>query len=298
MKTYTPKYAYKISKLKSNLLKVAWGIIATGILYVGLSIGSLFYVDNRLEYYTNEYNNKVIVQTEDIEACPLTKEECLENKFSLEDLSKIRKGSYEKAIEAVSTPAENKSYILTSIIYKPKENYTPSFKKIHETREGDCDNATLAAAALLSDDGFKSYMLVFYGEGNNENTGHSVFLHKTKDGYYGINGINISDNKIGFKSIDEIVNYMDESNPDYNLSKFIIFDLEEFSPDFIDNDRNNYILDERNYIEGRNKIDHYLINKLEDIAENDMVGKSITFTFFFSLFGLAGLIPYTIINKK
>jgi predicted transglutaminase-like cysteine proteinase len=114
-----------------------------------------------------------------------------------------------------------------------KEDYWASFKQSYYLRLQDCDDATVAAAALLQDNGFHPYFLKLDGK----ESGHMVFLYKDKEGKFGTIGINDVDCKRPeSKNIEDLFK---EFNKDYN-EKFLsykILDAQEIFPDAIDKEQ-------------------------------------------------------------
>ena len=103
------------------------------------------------------------------------------------------KMSYKEAIKKVTTPIEAKDYCLNHLKSSHNsldyEGYYHNFEDIHKNKRVDCVHAAISCAALLSDDGFKPYILSFGEEGK---TGHTVFLYQ-KGKKYGSIGINEQD---------------------------------------------------------------------------------------------------------
>ena len=63
------------------------------------------------------------------------------------------KMSYQEVINSVKTPAQARAYI-KRYITPIEDKETKSFKRIHETRSGDCGEAVIASMALLNNDGY------------------------------------------------------------------------------------------------------------------------------------------------
>ena len=115
--------------------------------------------------------------------------------------STFRNMTYQDAIKAVSTPEQATSYVREHMIPTRKKG-SASFKKIHERRYGNCGEAVVAAAALLSDDGFPATYLSMKDQRKSE--GHAVFLYQS-DGKWGTIGINARDNQPPvYTSLEEI----------------------------------------------------------------------------------------------
>ncbi len=119
-----------------------------------------------------------------------------------ERIQRYEEMSYNQVIADVDTVEEAEWYVRNYIL--PYErNRTDSFRLIHQNRSGDCSEAVVAAAALLSDDGFPPTYLAMFDK-DNEN-GHGVFVYQ-QNGKWGTIGINSSDNyPPTFSSLDGIV---------------------------------------------------------------------------------------------
>ena len=126
------------------------------------------------------------------------------NNYSMVDYFKTL--SYKEVIKKIKNPAQVEKYIQGYLIAK-KSSFVKSFKKSHEERTVSCATVTVAAAALLSDDGYPATFLLL---GNrNDKTGHEVFYYKDKNGLYGSLGIDKKDcNKPRFKTLDELAGYL------------------------------------------------------------------------------------------
>lgn len=66
--------------------------------------------------------------------------------------------SYKEAIETIKTPEEVIHYLLNQLNYVPPTTFR-SFKYVHELGYGTCTEYAVAAAALLSDDGYPPLFL-------------------------------------------------------------------------------------------------------------------------------------------
>ena len=121
---------------------------------------------------------------------------------NLQKVNLYQNMSYIEVISEVKTPEETEWHIRNYI--KPRfKKRVDSFKILHQNRLGDCSEATVAAAALLSDDGYEPYYLEMMKPGSE--AGHAVFVYK-KNQNYGSIGINICDKlKPGNEILDESV---------------------------------------------------------------------------------------------
>ena len=157
----------------------------------------------------------------------------------------IADGSYKDVIRDLSSPLEAALYCTEVLKYDKDINvygvdsYFGSFKKIHENKRDDCDGGALAAAAILSDDGFPPYMLIIKGDLKAQVKAHVVFLYKDKNGKYGSIGINRLDvNPPIFDSVDSLANKL-AMDAGFSLNCYEIYDLSKVYSDFIDNDKDN-----------------------------------------------------------
>ena len=92
------------------------------------------------------------------------------------------KYTWQEMIELLKTPDDVQDYLEDHI---KNVSGTPmrSFKKVHESRVGDCDNKAVSAAALLSDDGYTPNLLIMHETLEEGVPGHAVFLYKGEMGY-------------------------------------------------------------------------------------------------------------------
>ncbi|MDP2908006.1 MAG: hypothetical protein Q8O03_08795 [Nanoarchaeota archaeon] len=147
------------------------------------------------------------------------------------------KKDYKSVIKELKTPLDAKLYCTKILEYKDdsvvygKTDYWASFKYIHKNKKDDCDGGALAAAAILSDDGFPPYIAVL-SKKETPDQAHAIFVYKTTGGKYGSLGINILDCFSGFNSIEEIVKFL-------GYDSFQIYNISKRFPDYTDNDRNN-----------------------------------------------------------
>jgi len=122
----------------------------------------------------------------------------------IEKVNRYKNMSYKQVIAEVDTPKEAEWYVRNYIMPKPRRR-TDSFRLIHQNRYGDCAEVVVAAAALLSDDGFPPTYLAMRDE--NKERDHGVFVYQ-KEGKWGTIGINSSDNQPPkFNSLEEIARY-------------------------------------------------------------------------------------------
>lgn len=147
--------------------------------------------------------------------------------------------SHVEVMASISTPYEAMRYLLSYLRYVSdsdaydERDYVASFRIVHERRCDDCDGGAIAAAALLSDDGYPPLLLCMY---NDDHTmahmgGHTVFIYH--DGKrWGTLGIKEYDCMMPFyESVEGIVER-------YGFSKYNIKKIDELCDDWIDNDVN------------------------------------------------------------
>jgi hypothetical protein len=162
----------------------------------------------------------------------------------------IVESDYRNIIKRISTPVEAAAYCTEVLSHGGNDidqevygfsDYSASFRVIHErahknngVTKDDCDGGALAAAALLSDDGFKPYILYIDGK----TIGHVVFVYKNMDGKFGSIGINKEDVHPANESIDSLVKKIFKP-VDATFTKYDIFDISIKFPDYIYNDKNN-----------------------------------------------------------
>src|SRR3989338_2360511 len=119
-------------------------------------------------------------------------------------IAKLQKMDYKEVIKMIKTPKEAEWYIRNYIIQDDDNaDVAKSFRVLHETRKGDCSEGVIAAAALLSDNGYPPTWL-FLEDNKREKENHGVFLYK-KNGKWGTIGINARDNSPPrYNTLDEI----------------------------------------------------------------------------------------------
>lgn len=157
------------------------------------------------------------------------------NRFKTEKINRFKNMNYQQAITEINTPQETEWYVRHYIISK-KNDVAKSFKQIHETREGDCSEAVVAASALLSDNGYPPIYLSMRNSG--KKVGHGVFLYQ-QDGKWGTIGINSLDNNTPkFNSLEEIARRLKYN--EYKLTRI----RDDIIPDWISTDRSLYLTEE------------------------------------------------------
>ncbi|MFH1072319.1 MAG: hypothetical protein V1743_02730 [Nanoarchaeota archaeon] len=157
------------------------------------------------------------------------------NAASAEKIEHYMRLSYQQAIAEVKTPEEATWYVMNYIIPRPNWG-TNSFRRIHKNRFGDCSEATVAAAALLSDNGYPPTYL--YMMNKNRDEGHEVFVYQ-QNGRWGTIGINSFDNKRPiFASLEDIARYQG-----YDTYRLGTLGERGMIPDWITTDRDLFYVD-------------------------------------------------------
>lgn len=142
---------------------------------------------------------------------------------------------HEVLIKSISTPEQVENYLLNSLSYEydiinyGQDDYVASFKVINERKKDDCDGGALAAAALLSDDGYKPLMLIMgrYYKEENSWSGHAIFIYE-KNGLMGCLGISKTDClSPRFKSLEEITMH-------FRFDEYKLVNLDDVAPDWKD----------------------------------------------------------------
>ena len=152
--------------------------------------------------------------------------------------SKFRDMTYQEAIVDVKTIDQTEDYLLNYL--HPAQDvfnywnfeYMASFKKIHKKGKDDCDGGTLAAAALLSDNGYPSLMLCMWKEAGSKQPGGHVIFPYQKNGKWGSLGINPRDCEFSqYNSIEDMVKK-------HEFDRYKVINIKEKYPDWINNDIN------------------------------------------------------------
>ena len=162
-----------------------------------------------------------------------------------ERILQIAQGDYKQVIRELSSPLEASIYCTEYLTHGGIDidsrlygygDYWASFRKIHERKIDDCDGGALAAAAILSDDGFQPYVLVV----NAISMCHVVFLYMNQNGKYGSIGINKADNNPPLiDSVEELAKKLGRDMGCEKINNYEVFDIGCVYPDFIDNEENN-----------------------------------------------------------
>jgi len=154
--------------------------------------------------------------------------------------TKMQSLDYKQAIAKVKTPEDAAKYLTVFLSYQPDKktfgiyDYIASFKRIHENRHDDCDGGAIAAAALLSDNGYPPLILVMYNYGSKRDA-HAVFPYQ-ENKRWGMLGINSKDCQWPtYDSIEEMVRTTGE------YDSFYINNIAKICHNWIDNDINNLL---------------------------------------------------------
>lgn len=224
LKTLRKNY---FSRMKSTTVKKVLVSVATACMVYQISSC----VNNHRKYKATLTKPSEMIAVETDESDPQDITEIVHK------VKEAAKKDYKSVIKELKTPLEAKLYCMRILEYEKdsvvygKEDYWASFKYIHENKKDDCDGGALAAAAILSDDGFPPYIAVLSKE-TAPRSAHAIFVYKTKEGKYGSLGINILDCFSDWNSIEEIVSFL-------GYDSFQIYDISKRFPDYIDNNRDN-----------------------------------------------------------
>ncbi len=112
----------------------------------------------------------------------------------LDRITRYTQMSYQEMIAEIKTPEQVAWYIQH---YIEKEDgaslHAYTFHDIHERRKGDCSEATVAAAALLSDDGYAPLVLFFRRPFDDKIFPRHVIFVYSQNSQWGSLGINGQD---------------------------------------------------------------------------------------------------------
>ena len=140
---------------------------------------------------------------------------------------------YTEVIRRVQTPNGARDYILRYLRPRERDNgrHYYSFRQIHNGFPVDCTEGAVAAAALLSDNGYPPYIM-HIKEKRTEKSSHVLYIYK-ENGKFGSLGINFSDNNAPqFETLEGLARYIAGGlNMQYDGYK--IADLRFFFPDYI-----------------------------------------------------------------
>ena len=155
---------------------------------------------------------------------------------------------YWEAIEKINNPNDAAIYCSRVLKYGKTEDgveydkkiwggdFWQSFKITHEnpSKEGDCDDIAVAAAALLGDNGFPPYVLFYLVEA--EKKGHLVFIYKDKNNRFGtIGGSYLDTCPPGTQSIETLIRNINFSKNAKRI-EYNILDLRRGNRDYVEGD--------------------------------------------------------------
>lgn len=146
--------------------------------------------------------------------------------------------TWQEAIKKVQTPEQVQDYLDRHLIFKENEKET-SFAIIHTDRKGDCHEYAIASAALLSDDGYKPYILSMFT--TNYAEGHSVFLYRIPQGYGALGNSPLPPHYDTVEDLIKMFNFL----TGIKFTKYVIIDLEKSFPN-------------KEWIASQNGVDEYL----------------------------------------
>lgn len=161
-----------------------------------------------------------------------------DEKLIKKDEPNFERLTYQQVIEKVKTPSEAAYYLKSHLYYKSPPNGTYSFEYIHRLGYGDCSDYSVAAAALLSDDGYPPLILGLFF---NEYILHACYVYqdeKTKK--WGILGLEEDNTEAIFENLEEICSFMEKKHKDFGKCLlYILYDISKYN--FIDPDSTSYI---------------------------------------------------------
>ncbi len=187
---------------------------------------------------------------------------CQEDAFTEEadTVTKLANYSFCELQQAIQNPAQAAFYCERLLshggitIDKDRfgKDWWMSGEQTHANRKCDCDDAAVAAASLLKDDGYPPYVLVIRGLEKKAfmippgKTGvvevpfaHALFLYKTEEGKFGSLGINRFDRRQpNADSIDVFLNGL-SIDMKCEINEWVIYDLGRVHPDYDTNSFNN-----------------------------------------------------------
>ena len=145
------------------------------------------------------------------------------------DYSKL---TWQEAIEYVQTPEQAQDYLDTHLSQVAEGAYE-SFRLNHTDRTGVCYDYAMAAAALLSDNGFPPILLELDGK----NGDHSVFLYRINDSFYALGNTPVPEPS---RNIVDLIKRI-SSKYGMNFDDYFIINLDENYPDrkWIDGEKIN-----------------------------------------------------------
>lgn len=152
---------------------------------------------------------------------------------------------YKSTIKLISNPLEASVYCSKLIEYTDdaksygEGDFWASFQRIHESKKDDCDGAAVAAAAMLSDDGFPPYIAVVNGlKDGKKKICHAFFVYMNQDGLIGGCGHNDRDNfPPACRSFESVLDSV--SSERYRYNTLVVYDFSGSIGDLISGNKNN-----------------------------------------------------------
>jgi len=163
----------------------------------------------------------------------------LAEKHKREVYNKYKNMSIQELIEYVKDPKQVQGYFyyylrpdydkevyaikIGEFIYKP-ENFVAPFKLVHEKGRDDCDGYAVAAAALLSDNGYGQDLLYLYSTNTKVEKAHIVYLYKQGE-YYRVNSQSNEERSIKSKTLDELTSMLFKFHYKHKFDSFVVVSL-------------------------------------------------------------------------
>lgn len=168
---------------------------------------------------------------------------CIKEREIALKVAEYKSLSYEQVIKTVSTPEQAQWYVENCITPFSEDDdeflVRHSFRLTHETGRGDCDDAAVAAAAMLQDDGYPPKYMRLTGYSG----GHVVYLYfDFKKELYGVVSIWPNEfSKPRFKSLDELARWISSRNHRYMQYLVSTFDEGGIIPDWVFTNKSLYV---------------------------------------------------------
>ena len=147
----------------------------------------------------------------------------IERPLAVIDFDRIGEMTWEEAIEAIQTPLEAQVYLDDHFSYPSSSidnGRVDSFKTNHSDGKGVCYDYAMAAAALLSDNGYPPLVLLVKN--------HGVFLYREGDSYVALGNTPVME---GADSIEGLVGKIsDITGVDYKT--YAVFNLDDYYGDW------------------------------------------------------------------
>ncbi len=218
-----------------NLKSILEGSILFGLI-------SIFASQLLVDYLNYKNVKKYLVKEKDI--ISISSKENLGKPPSLKNINLVKEianKNFKEAIKEIDSIEKAEIYVQNYLFYKKdiindKEvEYYACFKKIHERKTDDCDGMAIAAAALLSDDGYPAYLLRLY---ENFKEGHVVFLYKVNGKFGSIGHTNQDNYPPRFNKVSDLVKKISKGM-EANYKRYEIINLSKYNKEFIDVDINH-----------------------------------------------------------